>query len=351
MIEQARSRRPPAAVQADTGPWLVAALCVLAVGVGVGIVLGRFLPDAAPAAPAVAATEFEPFAPQRAERPARPSPPPEQPAVVAAAPATAAPEVAAPAPLPTWRRNAVVVNADPDAPWIAIVIDDVGLNRTNSARAAALSGPLTLAYLPYAEDLATQTARARAAGHELLVHVPMEPESTTEDPGKNALRTTLDSDEIARRLDWALGRFQGYVGVSNHMGSRFTADGAAMTAALELLGARGLLFLDSRTTSRTRGKGVARALGVPFLERDVFLDNELSRVAIGRQLDLAESVARRQGHAVAIGHPHTVTLDVLERRLPQLERRGFVLVPVATIVAARLALEQGLDGPLVHLDP
>ena len=345
MTDRTQSRPAAAAAQANTGPWLVTALCVLALGVGVGIVLGRFLPEVPSEATAVATPEPKALAPQPVERATRSSPSPEEAAEETAVVA------AAPAQLPVWRRNAVAVDADPDAPWIGIVIDDVGLNRANSERAAGLPGPLTLAYLPYAADLDAQTARARAAGHELLIHMPMEPESANEDPGPNALRTSLDGTEIARRLDWALGRFEGYVGVSNHMGSRFTADAGAMTSALELLRARGLMFLDSRTSARTRGRGVARTLGVPFLERDVFLDNELSAAAIGRQLDLTESIARRQGHAVAIGHPHTVTLDVLEEWLPRLKRRGLVLVPVATIVADRLALEQGLDGPLVHLDP
>ena len=304
----------------------------------VGIVLGRFIPEAAPP-PAEAALEVE------ARPAARESTgPPAQ----APAPQASGANLAA---LPAWRRNAVAVAAPLGAPWIAIVIDDMGPNRANSARAVRLPGPLTLAYLPYAEGLAAQTERARAAGHELLVHIPMEPMSAAEDPGLNALATTLDGEEIARRLNWALDRFEGYVGASNHMGSRFTADAAAMTGVLDELRRRGLMFLDSRTTARTKGRALAEASGVPFVERDVFLDNELSAAAVGRQLDLAAAIARREGHAVAIGHPHTVTLEVLERRLPELERRGFVLVPVAAIAARDLGLEQRVEGPLVHLDP
>ena len=306
------------------------------------MVLGRFIPEAAPP-PVEAALVTE--APRAARPAARESAPP---AAQASAPRASGADVAV---LPEWRRNAVAVVAPIEAPWIAIVIDDMGLDRANSARAVRLPGPLTLAYLPYAEGLAAQTARARAAGHELLVHIPMEPMSAAEDPGPNALATTLDRDEIARRLDWALDRFEGYVGASNHMGSRFTADAAAMRGVLEELRDRGLMFLDSRTTARTKGRGVAEAAGVPFVERDVFLDNELSAAAIERQLDLAAAIARRRGHAVAIGHPHTVTLEVLERRLPELVRRGFVLVPVAAIAARGLGLEQAVEGPLVHLDP
>lgn len=312
-----------------------------------GIVLGRFIPETPPGAPALAPAETKALAPAPAARaaPKKMLPPPASP------PNKQAVARADPAGQPLWRRNAVKVSADPAAPWIAIVIDDVGLNRANSARAAALPGPLTLAFLPYAEGLAAQTARARAAGHELLVHVPMEPESAAEDPGPNALRAALGSQEISRRLEWALDRFEGYVGVSNHMGSRFTADAEAMAAVLDSLGARGLMFLDSRTTAQTQGRGLAKTRGVPFAERDVFLDNELSAPAIERQLDRAALIARRHGYAVAIGHPHTVTLDVLERRLPELRRRGFALVPIAALVARRLASEQRLEGTLVHLDP
>ena len=342
LSSRARPGRIQAHPKADAGPWLVAALSVLAVGVVVGIVLGRFLPEAAPP-PAEAALETEATPPT--PRPAR-----ESTSSAAQAPAARASATNAAA-LPAWRRNAVAVIAAPEAPWIAIVIDDMGLNRANSARAIGLPGPLTLAYLPYAEGLAAQTERARAAGHELLVHLPMEPMSVTEDPGPNALITTLDGDEIARRLDWALDRFEGYVGASNHMGSRFTADAAAMTGVLDELRRRGLMFLDSRTIAGTKGRGLAQALGVPFAERDVFLDNELSAAAIGRQLDLAAAIARRQGYAVAIGHPHTVTLEVLERRLPELQRRGFVLVAVAAVAGRGLGLEQGVEGTLVNLDP
>ncbi len=129
--------------------------------------------------------------------------------------------------IPAWERYAVAAPQRNGRPWVAIVVDDMGLDRSRSARVIALPGPLTLAFLPYARDLERQTAAARAAGHELLLHLPMEPEGS-ENPGPDALRTDQDDQEILRRTVADLERFGSYVGVNNHMGSRFTRDARAM---------------------------------------------------------------------------------------------------------------------------
>ena len=218
---------------------------------------------------------------------------------------------------------------------IAIVIDDMGLNRALSRRAVSLRG-LTLSYLPYGEDLPEQTSEARAAGHELLVHVSMAPEGH-EDAGPNALLPGLTEVEIGRRLDWALNRFSGFVGINNHMGSRFTADEKGMAEVMAQLKARGLLFLDSRTTSRTVGPALAHHFGVPLAERSVFLDNVETVDAVRRQLAEAEAIARRDGVAIAIGHPKEATLSALAPWLETVESRGFVLVPVSAIVRQAVA--------------
>ena len=234
--------------------------------------------------------------------------------------------------LPPWQRHAVAVAPADGRPMVAIVIDDVGLSRGRAGRTAALPGPLTLALLSYAEDLPALARTARAAGHELLVHIPMEPEGGAVDPGPRPLLSSHSASELRQRLAQELGRFSGYVGVNNHMGSRLTADPAAMAVVMAELQARGLLFLDSRTTAATVAATVARAAGVPTLERDVFLDNELDPAAIRAALATVEERARTQGYAIAIGHPHDVTLEVLAQWLPQARRRGFHLVPLSFLV-------------------
>lgn len=236
--------------------------------------------------------------------------------------------------LPPWRRYAVAFPEAGSRPKVVIVIDDLGMDRKRTARAIGLKGPLTLSFLTYAEDLKEQTAIARVAGHELLLHVGMEPISESVDPGPNVLLTELDSKEIRRLLEWNLGRTEGYVGINNHMGSKFTADPFGMTVVMQTLKHRGLLFLDSRTTGRSVGARLARELGVPVAERNLFLDNVNKNAAVEARLIELEQLARRKGYAIAIGHPRDATLEALEGWLQNLEDRGLALVPLSAVTIA-----------------
>ena len=230
-----------------------------------------------------------------------------------------------------WQRYAATPPVI-DGPMIAIVIDDSGHNIARTKRLSAFqNGVLTLAFLPYVEALAAQTAIAREAGHEILLHLPMEPLNPEMDTGPNVLQIDLSTDTLDELLHWNLGRLAGYVGVNNHMGSRFTADRRAMTHLMQTLRDRGLLFLDSRTTAASVGRETAAATGVPFLHRDVFLDNESSEDHVTAQLAQTEEVARRQGYAIAIGHPHPWTIAALEAWATGARERGFVLVPLTAI--------------------
>ena len=237
----------------------------------------------------------------------------------------------APAVEPAWRRFAVAQAVAGNQPLIVIVLDDMGLDRHHAARAIGLRAPLTLAFMSYADDLVRQIASARESGHEIMLHVPMEPIDAHEDPGPNVLLLDHDEAELRRRLAWVLDRAEGYVGINNHMGSRFTRDEAAMRIVMAELERRGLAFLDSRTTSESVAEIMTDLFSVPVISRDVFLDNEPAPDKIEAQLARVEEIARRQGHAVAIGHPRAATLDVLERWLATIEARGFRLVPMSAI--------------------
>jgi uncharacterized protein len=279
--------------------------------------------------------------PQRAVPPpaaivAAPPPAPAQPTAPPQLAALPPPALPKPEPVqPAWLRFAVAAPAVPGRARIAIVIDDLGLDRRRTERTIALKGPLTLSFLAYAEDLPHLTEAARRAGHELLVHVPMEPMSHSENMGPNGLAVSLSHDELLRRLRWDLGRFEGYVGINNHMGSRFTSDAPSMIAVMEELKGRGLLFIDSRTIASTVAAGLAQRAGVPNASRDVFLDNESDATAVGERLAVLEATARRHGSAIAIGHPHDGTLAELTLWLDTLAGKGLVLVPVSAIVKER----------------
>ena len=230
---------------------------------------------------------------------------------------------------------AVPSSAPPHQPVLAIVIDDMGLDRSRTLKILALPGPLTVSLMTYADDLAGLVNRARAGGHEVMAHVPMEPLSRKEDPGPHALTVAMDDDAIRAALAGDLDRWQGYVGVNNHMGSRFTMDKARMAVVMSELKSRGLLWLDSKTTNDSVGPAVARDAGVAALERDVFLDNVDTAAAVEDQFDRTIATALSRGSAIAIGHPHDNTIAVLTRRLPGLEQRGVALVPVTEILKRR----------------
>ena len=233
---------------------------------------------------------------------------------------------------PQWLANAVRLDGEADGPMIAIVIDDAGVAQARTRRAIELPPPLTIAFIPYGRNLEAQTRLARRSGHELLVHIPMEPGSATDDPGKNALLTGLEPDEIMRRFRWALARFDGYVGVNNHMGSKFMARTDLVEPLLAEMRARGLMFLDSRTEATTVGANLARNMELPHASRNVFIDNDLAADRIAAQLAEVERVARRKGNAIAIGHPHDVTVDALAKWIPKARARGFTFVPVSAVV-------------------
>ena len=245
---------------------------------------------------------------------------------------------------PTWLENAVASAVGDDRPIIAIVIDDLGLNRSSTAKLNDLPSPLTLAFLPYAGRIEAQTEAAQSAGHELMLHLPMEPIGS-DWPGPDALTTKLDQDEFVARLEKNLNRFQGFVGINNHMGSKLTADGSRMDVVMRELRKRDVLFLDSKTSARSIAGKFAGQNGVPNTTRDVFLDHVIDLGAIKRQLALTETIARRSGSAVAIGHPHKPTIQALREWLPSLEARGFVLAPISAVVARRACSSGVLIAP------
>ncbi len=235
---------------------------------------------------------------------------------------------------PTWLRNAVASPFADDRPIIAIVLDDLGLNRRNTAAVNDLPAPLTLAFLPYAGRIEAQTQAAHDAGHELMLHLPMEPLGS-DWPGPDALTTKINQTEFIERLLKNLDRFEGFVGINNHMGSKLTADSSRMEVVMQELRKRDVLFLDSKTSARSVAGDVAGEHGVPNTTRDIFLDNVIDVEAIKRQLSRAEQVARSRGSAVAIGHPHDATIEALRQWLPNMEARGFVLAPISAVVARR----------------
>lgn len=235
------------------------------------------------------------------------------------------------------KTHAVVALASPKGaklrrPRIAIVIDDMGFDRTNSARALRLPPQVTLAYLPFAPNVAAQVRRARLKGHPVMLHLPMEAPDHGGKPGINVLSVASGPEKLRGQLAKMLGRFGGYTGVNNHMGSKFTRDRARMDIVMSELRKRGLFFLDSRTSGRSIGAASAADAGIAYAARDIFLDHEPDPKKIRARIAETERVALKAGQAIAIGHPRTATMNEIAPWLAGLKARGFDLVRLDTLL-------------------
>ena len=248
---------------------------------------------------------------------------------------------------PVWEERAVKLPgiSHDRRPMLAVVIDDVGIDQRRTSQAIKMPGPMTFAFIPYGRNLQQFVDIAKNNGHEIMLHLPMEPQNPKVDPGPNALLTGLEEAELRKRLLWGLDQFDGYIGLNNHMGSKFTTWDKGMRLVLEELRMRQLMFMDSVTTPETVGYRLAREMGVAVAVRDVFLDHRQDEKFIRQQLGRMESIARERGQAIAIGHPHDTTMAVLEDWAEHVEERGYRLVPVSAILlrerAVRLSLKQG----------
>ncbi|MAN81040.1 MAG: hypothetical protein CMF64_11680 [Magnetovibrio sp.] len=261
---------------------------------------------------------------------------------VAAEPAVApekTPETAALAPLPKAAPPPLAAK-----PLIAIVIDDMGVDQRRSARAMKLPAKVTLSFLPYSRDLKKQVAEAAALGHEIMLHVAMEPESAEADPGPNVLLTGTPEAELLVNLRWNLDQMIGYHGINNHMGSRFTRDLAGMRVVMKELKARGLFFLDSVTSRDSVGAKTAQEAGVPFATRDIFIDHKDDTAFVHKQLAKVEAKARKHGVAIAIGHPRDITLRALKLWLTKVQAEGFELVGVSRVLHKPASAQPSLSG-------
>lgn len=222
-------------------------------------------------------------------------------------------------------------------PLVAIVIDDIGYDRQIADQMLSLDAPLTFSVLPYGPFSQRFAAEARAKGHEIMLHLPMEPnEFPAVNPGPGALLTQMSPDELIGQLNADLDQLPGLKGVNNHMGSGISKSSERMRQVFSILKKRGLYYIDSRTTAETVARPSAQLLKLPFAERDIFIDHFPDDEAFIRsQLKKLIQRAQQQGYAVGIAHPHGVTHRLLSEYLPQLKQK-VELVPASMVVEAEM---------------
>lgn len=211
-------------------------------------------------------------------------------------------------------------------PKLAIIIDDMGNDRSAADSLLALHYPLTLSILPHLPLSAEIADEVSRRGDEVMLHLPMQSESETTPTEAIELRPGMPGAEVRSILAGMLDTVPHAAGVNNHEGSKATSDPALMNELMPDLRARGLFFIDSRTAASTVAFDTAERDGVRAASRKVFLDDSLDGTTIRDQFELAEREAEHAGDAIAIGHPHPETIAVLREMLPQAARKGIQLV-------------------------
>ncbi|MEK9646871.1 MAG: divergent polysaccharide deacetylase family protein, partial [Alphaproteobacteria bacterium] len=233
-----------------------------------------------------------------------------------------------------WRVYAKPFDTADKRPRVAIVVTGLGLSAAATESAIqGLPGAVTLAFAPYTTDLNRWISLARAAGHEVLLNVPMEPINyPAYDPGPQTLLTSLNEQGNLDRLFWNLSRGTGYVGVIDFMGSRFTMSRPHLAPVLAALRDRGLLYLDSSSAGRSVVARAAPDIRVPWAAATVVLDERASRVGIDSRFGALEREAKRAGRAIGIASPYPVSLERIAAWTRQLRARGIAIAPVSAMV-------------------
>ena len=216
---------------------------------------------------------------------------------------------------------------------VAIIVDDMGTNLQEAQALMAINVPLTFSLIPGLPRVREVAESAHAKGYPVMIHLPMEPQGYPQQRLEaNGLLLAQSDDEIARRMEGYIRGVPHAAGANNHMGSRFTEDSGKMLVVLNQLKARGLYFVDSRTSPRSVGLSLARSIELDSAGRNVFLDNVQDVEAIRGQLNQLASLARKRGSAIAICHPRKTTIQALAAALPAMKAEGITFVPVAELV-------------------
>ncbi len=234
---------------------------------------------------------------------------------------------------------------------VAIIIDDIGYQKADP-QLIKLPYALTFAVMPFTPQGSQMAALAASRQKEVMLHMPMEAVAQNHLLGKGALRQTMTQSQVRTALQQALADVPQAVGINNHMGSLYTSLAEQMDWTMQLVAEHQLYFIDSKTTSRSAVPAAAARHGIASRSRDIFLDNNKAYAAIDQQFNQLMSLAKRQGSAIAIGHPYPETYAYLKKNLPRLAAEGIELVPASRLLtltpAAKMAVAEHNKTPAHH---
>jgi polysaccharide deacetylase 2 family uncharacterized protein YibQ len=229
-------------------------------------------------------------------------------------------------------------SAPPGAPRVSIIMGGLGLNQNHTLAAInELPPEVTLSFVPYANDLQTWINRARAAGHEVLLELPMEAyDYPNVDTGPHTLLTSAKPEENVRRLNLLMGKASGYYGVTNYQGAKFATDARAAQPVLKAIKDRGLVFMHDGAAARSALPQAAQDTGLTFSVADRIVDSEPSADAIDRELLQLEALAIQNGKAVGVGYAYPVTIETFRLWTQGLKAKGYVLAPASSAAGVKV---------------
>ncbi len=216
---------------------------------------------------------------------------------------------------------------------VAIVIDDMGRDISKLTELAEVDSVINIAILPHLKDSRAIADETHERGWNVILHLPMEPQNIEKhNPGEGALLVSMTEAEVRSTIRSGLESVPHAIGINNHMGSRFTEDEALMKMVMDTAKEEGVFFLDSKTTARSVGEKLARKMGVKTASRNVFLDNNQDKEYIRGQIEELIRIAKKNGTAIGIGHPHSETISVLIEKEADFAKEGVGLVRLDELV-------------------
>lgn len=219
---------------------------------------------------------------------------------------------------------------------LAVIIDDLGNGMKGTEEIMSMPVKLTVAIMPFLPTTEVDARRAHEQGHDVLLHLPMEPKhGNPKWLGPGAILSNLTSEEVRNRVEAAIDNVPYAIGINNHMGSKITGDERVMSIILDICRERGLFFIDSRTNYRSVVPKLAEVKGMPEVHNEIFLDDLHTEQHISGQLRKVQEKLMQGGRCVTIGHVGTQgmkTATVLKQFIPQFQKQGVTFVGISDLV-------------------
>ncbi len=251
-------------------------------------------------------------------------------------------------------RNARAFSNTQGKPTVSLIVSGLGTNATRTRAAIdELPPEVTLSFAPTSDNLRTWVTRARRAGHEVLIELPMEPyDYGRQRPHAQVMQVSVSAEANKQRLAKLLARTPGYVGVMNYQGAKFATESSAVDPIVAELSAKGLAFFEDGSLVRSEFESSSRDAGLAFGKATSWIDARPAADEISQQLLVLETTARERGAALGTSMPFPVSIDLLKEWIPTLEEKGIALAPASYYAKRSLPAGPGAgQTQQARLDP